>query len=166
MAKSSPAFVAELPEEVSVEALERLYAWGKTHCEQFDLRMNANGSMTVVVVRKKPGTARDRQRNLRTLLTNWGVALPQRQSGWLRIVDEADTSTPEQASTTAPQAEEESGPVPKQKTLARREGTKPTPVSTHATIAAPVEDRSWMTLRPPVNLLRTACPLTQGVTAY
>lgn len=80
---------------MSAEALERLYAWEKRSCEKFDVRMNENGTMALVVMRKKPGTARDHQRNLRTLLQNWGVALPQRQSGWLRIVDETDVSSVE-----------------------------------------------------------------------
>ena len=62
MAKSS-AFVADLPDDMSAEALERLYAWGKSSCEKFDVHMNGNGSMVLVAVRKKPGTARDHRRD-------------------------------------------------------------------------------------------------------
>ena len=111
MAKSC-AFVADLPEAMSAEALERLYAWGKSSCEKFDVHMNGNGSMVLVAVRKKPRTARDHQRNLRTLLQNWGAALPQRQAGWLRIIEETSSMPLEQAlaTTSAPsdQSEEES----------------------------------------------------------
>ncbi len=111
MAKAC-AFVADLPEDMSTDALERLYAWGKSSCENFDVHMNPTGSMTLVVVRKKPGTARDHQRNLRTLLQNWGVALPQRQSGWLRIISEEDISNMEQApATSVHQSDEDSGPA-------------------------------------------------------
>ena len=87
MAKASCAFVADLP-DMSDEAMERLYTWGKSNCSKFDVHMDANGGMKLVVERKKAGTVREHQRNLKTLLKNWGVALPERQSGWLRIIDE------------------------------------------------------------------------------
>ena len=89
MAKTSKTFVADLP-ELSGEQLEKLYAWGKSTCEQFDVHLQAaGGSMALVAVRKKPGTAREHQRNLRTLLQNWGVNLPAKQAGWLRLVNES-----------------------------------------------------------------------------
>ena len=178
MAKSC-AFVADLPEAMSAEALERLYAWGKSSCETFDVHMDENGTMALVVVRKKPGTARDHQRNLRTLLQNWGVALPQRQSGWLRIIDETDASSVEQAPATTSdpsgQSEEESSfPAraaesmrPKQKTHAgrkRAETTDRAPAAVAATPAAALIDRPR--LRPPVNLLRTATVCARAVEAY
>ena len=72
MAKSS-AFVADLPDDISAEALERLYAWGKSSCEKFDVHMNENGTMAPVVVSKKLRTARDHQRNLLTLSTELGL---------------------------------------------------------------------------------------------
>ncbi len=186
MAKSR-AFVADLPEEMSPEALERLYAWGKSSCEKFDVHMNANGTMALVVVRKKPGTARDHQRNLRTLLQNWGVALPQRQSGWLRIIDETGTSSVEQAPATTSDPsgqEDESSPVPARAAEALRPKPKTnaggkttdrapppttaptaTPATTRASAAVPV-DRPRMALRPPLNLLSTATMCAPSVEAY
>ena len=46
-------------------------------------------SMVLAAVRKKDGTARDHQRLLRTNLIHWGVELPAKQTGWLRLIDEA-----------------------------------------------------------------------------
>ena len=87
MANSSKAFVADLP-DMSEEQLAKLYAWGQS-CEQFDVHMQDGGAMTLVAVRKKCGTARDHMRLLRTNLQNWGVVLPTKQAGWLRLVDES-----------------------------------------------------------------------------
>ena len=183
MAKSC-AFVADLPEAMSAEALERLYAWGKSSCEKFDVHMYENGTMALVVVRKKPGTARDHQRNLRTLLQNWGVALPQRQSGWLRIIDETDASGVLQApATTSDPAGDESSPVPARAAEALRPQPKTraggkttdrapptaaptaTPATTRAPAAAPV-DRPRIKLHPPMNLLSTATTCAPSVEAY
>ena len=88
MASSSKAFVADLP-DLSEEQLEKLYAWGNSSCERFDLHLQEGGSMTLVAVRKKSGSARDHMRLLRTNLQNWGVSLPAKQTGWLRLVDES-----------------------------------------------------------------------------
>ena len=88
MAKISKAFVADLP-EMSEEQLEKLYSWGKSSCEQFDVHLQGGGAMTLVAVRKKAGSARDHMRLLRTNLQNWGVSLPAKLTGWLRLVDEA-----------------------------------------------------------------------------
>ena len=77
---SSKAFVADLP-DLSEEQLEKLHAWGNSSCEQFDLHMQEGGSMTLVAVRKKNGSARDHMRLLRTDLQNWGVSLPAKQTG-------------------------------------------------------------------------------------
>ena len=91
MARASRAFCADLP-DMSAEALEKLYTWGKTSCENTHVSMDANGSLILVALRKKPGSARDHQRNLRTLLQNWGVQLPQRQPGWLRLIEESEVN--------------------------------------------------------------------------
>ena len=88
MASSSKAFVADLP-DLSEEQLEKLYAWGNSSCERFDLHLQEGGSMTLVAVRKKSGSARDHMRLLRTNLLHWGVSLPAKQIGWLRLVDES-----------------------------------------------------------------------------
>ena len=183
MAKSC-AFVADLPEAMSVDALERLYAWGKSSCEKFDVHMHENGTMALVVVRKKPGTARDHQRNLRTLLQNWGVSLPQRQSGWLRIIDETDASSVEQTpATTSDPSGDESSPVParaaealrpKQKTHAGgttvdRAPPTTAPAATPATPCASVAVMTHgplMALRWPLNLLSTARTCAPSVEAY
>ena len=89
MAKASRAYRADLP-DMSAEALEKLYTWGKSSCEKTDVSMDAHGKLILLALRLKPGTARDHQRNLRTLLKNWGVELPQRQPGWLRLIDESE----------------------------------------------------------------------------
>ena len=88
MAKSGKAFVADLP-EMSEEQLEKIYVWGNSSCDQFDLHLQEGGGMTLVAVRKKSGSARDHMRLLRTNLQNWGVILPVKQVGWLRLVDES-----------------------------------------------------------------------------
>ena len=85
---SSKAFVADLP-DMTGEQMEKLYAWGKSSCEQFDVQMQTEGTVTLVAVRKKTGTARDHMRLLRTNLQNWGVTLPSKQAGWLRLVNES-----------------------------------------------------------------------------
>ena len=91
MAKASRAYRADLP-DMSAEALEKLYTWGKSSCEKTHVSMDAHGKLMLLALRMKPGTARDHQRNLRTLLQNWGVELPQRQPGWLRLIDESETN--------------------------------------------------------------------------
>ena len=135
MAKASCAFVADLP-DMSDEAMERLYTWGKSNCSKFDVHMDANGGMKLVVERKKAGTVREHQRNLKTLLKNWGVALPERQSGWLRIIDEgmdiADEHVP-----AAPDQEE---------SLARKATSADMSPHTSADINR---------LRAPINLLKS-----------
>ena len=106
MASSSKAFVADLPENMSEEQLAKLYAWGQS-CEQFDVHMQ-DGAMTLVAVRKKCGTAREHMRLLRTNLQNWGVSLPAKQTGWLRLVDESASA--EEQTSQAPTAAEASVP--------------------------------------------------------
>ena len=102
----SRAFVADRP-SLTAEQLEKLYAWGKGSCERFDVHLNDNMSMVLAAVRKKDGTARDHQRLLRTNLIHWGVELPAKQTGWLRLIDEA-TQPADLAPTTtsAPSAPE------------------------------------------------------------
>ena len=51
MARSN-AFAADLP-SLSEEQLEKLYVWGTSCCDKFDVRMNCDGTMTVVALRKK-----------------------------------------------------------------------------------------------------------------
>ena len=82
---SGKAFVADMP-DMTGEQMEKLYAWGKSSCEQFDVHMQDGGAMTLVAVRKKSASQREHQRLLRTNLQNWGVSLPAKQAGWLRLV--------------------------------------------------------------------------------
>ena len=106
MAKSA-AFAADLP-DMSAEQLAKLYAWGKSSCVKFDVQQMDNGTMLLVAVRKKPGTAREHQRLLRTSLLNWKVELPPRQANWLRLLDEAgeaESAQPEAPATTSPHQE-------------------------------------------------------------
>jgi hypothetical protein len=84
VAATSGAFVADLP-PLDPEQLSKLYTWGKHACTRFDVHMKGEGLM-LAAERKKSGTAREHQRLLRTNLLNWGVELPAKQSGWLRLV--------------------------------------------------------------------------------
>ena len=136
MASTSRAFCADLP-DMSAEALEKLYTWGKNNCERTDVSMAANGNLILVALRKKQGTARDHQRNLRTLLQNWGVELPQRQPGWLRLIDESDLNLQHPCSP----AEKESIPMSEEQELL-------------PTYAPPSLTRPTMRLQMPKNLLR------------
>ena len=83
-AATSCAFVADLP-SLDPEQLSKLYIWGQNACTRLDVHMNGEG-LTLVAERKQPGTVRELQRLLRTNLLNWGVELPAKQSGWLRLV--------------------------------------------------------------------------------
>ena len=102
----SRAFVADLPSLTS-EHLEKIYTWGKGSCDKFDVHLNDTMIMALAAARKKDGTARDHQRLLRTNIIHWGVDLPAKQTGWLRLIDEA-TQPADMAPTTtsAPSAPE------------------------------------------------------------
>ena len=89
---TSHHFEADIPELTEAQ-LEKLYAWGKSSCEAFDLRMNGDMSMVLIARRKKAGSVRDHMRLLRTNLINWGVALPTKQLGWLRLITDKGNSS-------------------------------------------------------------------------
>ena len=108
MAKSA-AFAADLPPDMTAEQLAKLYNWGKTYCCKFDVQLMDNGAMLLVAVRKKPGTARDHMRLLRTNLLHWKVEMPPKQANWLRLIDEAESARSESApqeSAPSPEREE------------------------------------------------------------
>ena len=88
---TTKGFEADLP-ELTEGHLEKLHAWGKSSCEAFDVRMNGDMTMVLLATRKKPGSVRDHMRLLRTNLINWGVALPTKQKGWLRLVTNESNS--------------------------------------------------------------------------
>jgi len=89
---TSHHFEADIP-ELSESQLEKLYAWGKSSCEAFDVRMNGDMSMVLIATRKKQDSVRGHMRLLRTNLLNWGVALPTKQVGWLRLMmDEGNSA--------------------------------------------------------------------------
>ena len=105
MAKSA-AFVADLP-DMTPDQLAKLYSWGKSSCAKFDVQQMENGAMLLVAVRKKPGSARDHMRLLRTNMMNWSVQMPAKQTGWLRlIIDEADSARSESAPLREESAEQ------------------------------------------------------------
>ena len=83
---TSNSFEADLP-ELTPEQLTKLYAWGHSSCDHWDLRMNPDMSMVLLATRKKQDNVRGHMRLLRTNLINWGVALPTKQKGWLRLVN-------------------------------------------------------------------------------
>jgi hypothetical protein len=84
---AAKSFEADLP-ELNEDQLCKLYKWGQTSCEKCDVRMNRDMTLLLVASRKKAGSVRDHMRLLRTNLINWGVALPMKQAGWLRIIPE------------------------------------------------------------------------------
>ena len=96
---TSQSFEADLP-ELTEDQLTKLYAWGQSSCEHVDVRMKPDMSMALLATRKKSGSVRDHMRLLRTNLVNWGVTLPSKQKGWLRIVTDegnSDGAAPEAA---------------------------------------------------------------------
>ena len=62
-------FEADLP-DLTPEQLTKLYAWGQSSCEAFDVRMNRDMTMVRLATRKKAGSVRDHMRLLRTNLMN------------------------------------------------------------------------------------------------
>ena len=89
---TSKSFEAELP-ELTEDQLTRLYAWGQSSCEHLDVRMKPDMSMMLIATRKKQDSVRGHMRLLRTNLLNWGVALPTKQVGWLRLImDEGNSA--------------------------------------------------------------------------
>ena len=84
-------FEADL-RELTESQLEKLYGWGKSSCEAFDVRMNGDMSMVLIATRKKQDSVRSHMRLLRTNLLNWGVSLPNKQMGWLRLVADEGNS--------------------------------------------------------------------------
>ena len=89
---TSHHFEADIP-ELSESQLEKLYAWGKSSCEKFDVRMNGDMSMVLIATRKKQDSVRGHMRLLRTNLLDLGVTtLPTKQMGWLRLVADEGNS--------------------------------------------------------------------------
>ena len=89
---TSKSFEADLP-ELTEDQLTKLYAWGQSSCEHFDVRMKPDMSMALLATRKKSGSVRDHMRLLRTNLINWGVTMPTKQLGWLRLTTDKGKST-------------------------------------------------------------------------
>ena len=131
---TSASFVADLP-PMDADQLAKMYTWGKTSCNRFDVHMEQDG-FTLVVERKKAGTVREHQRMLRTNLKNWGVDMPEKMKDWLRIVSDADQ-------LPAPVEQEESGRG------AAREETH----AREATCVIPPAVSAGPRLRAPLNLL-------------
>ena len=88
---TSKSFEADLP-ELTPDQLTKLYAWGQSSCEHLDVRMKPDMTMVLVATRKKAGSVRDNMRLLRTNLLNWGVSLPAKQLGWLRLITDKGNS--------------------------------------------------------------------------
>ena len=90
---TSKSFEADLP-ELNEDQLAKLYTWGQTTCDKCDVSMNRDMTLVLIATRKKAGSARDHMRLLRTNLINWGVMLPNKQSGWLRLVTAESIASP------------------------------------------------------------------------
>ena len=88
---TSKTFEADLP-ELTDDQLTKLYAWGQSSCEHMDFRMKPDMSMVLIATRKKQDSVRGHMRLLRTNLLNWGITLPTKQLGWLRIVKDEGNS--------------------------------------------------------------------------
>ncbi len=86
---TSTAFEAVLPESITDEQLAKVYTWGRETCTKSDVFMRG-GRTHLLAVRKEPKTARDFQRLLRTNFHNWGIELPPKQAGWLKLVSADD----------------------------------------------------------------------------
>ena len=137
MAKSR-CFVATLPNNMTDEQFEKLFTWSKVHCERSDF-VRDNECVRLLVTRAEPRTQRDFQRILRTNLLNYGVPLPAKMGGWLKLFDECeyDCIKSMAAGKIVDESEESctsSAPSPR----------SPSPPPT----------RSATMLRAPVNLLR------------
>lgn len=145
-------FVADLP-TMSPEHLAKLYTWGKNTCVRFDVHMKDDG-LTLIAERKKEGTARDHQRNLRTLLLSWQVPLQDRQNGWLRLVDQDHIPTSvgqSEAASDQPAATSEVAAAQPQQMPAEN---KPPEVNTTSAPIMPQLDKPCATtLQLPKNLL-------------
>ena len=100
------SFEADLP-EMDPEQFSKLYTWGQNACVKFDLRTDDDMTMTLAATRKKSDTARGHQRLLRTNLINWGVVLPNKQMGWLRLQSDVHADSQDSVATLARSA---SGP--------------------------------------------------------
>ena len=105
-------FEADL-RELTESQLEKLYAWGKSSCEAFDLRMNGDMSMVLIATRKKQDSVRGHMRLLRTNLLNWGVALPTKQVGWLRLMMDEGNSAEMNGAASKESADAQSNPIQK-----------------------------------------------------
>ena len=137
---TSTSFVADLP-PMDADQLAKMYTWGKTSCNRFDVHMKQDG-FTLVVERKKDGTVREHQRMLRTNLKNWGVDMPEKMKDWLRIVSDADQ-------LPAPAEQEDSGRAAAREETHAREAT--------STDMLPPPILAKLRLREPLNLLANRC---------
>ena len=81
---TSKRFEADLP-DMTEEQLSKLYLWGKSSCEHMDFRIKPDMSIVLIATRKKQDSVRGHMRLLRTNLLNWGVTLPTKQLGWIRL---------------------------------------------------------------------------------
>ena len=90
MVSLSCSFVADLP-SLNETQLVKLHAWIQKSCTTGDVHLNPDGTMKLVCTRSKAVDKRQHQRTLRTNLLNWGVELENRQTDWLRLVDEEET---------------------------------------------------------------------------
>ena len=88
---TSKSFEADLPDLTEAQH-EKLFAWGQSSCEAFDVRMHGDMTMVLLATRKKSGSVRDHMRLLRTNLINWGATMPTKQLGWLRLTTDKGKS--------------------------------------------------------------------------
>jgi hypothetical protein len=87
---TSTAFVAYLPVSITDDQLTRYVQWMKNTCIRSDFLWLSDGRVKTICVKSEPKSLRTFQRNVRTNLINWGVALPALQPGWLTLIEEND----------------------------------------------------------------------------
>ena len=109
---TSQSFEADLP-ELTEGQLEKLYAWGQSSCEHLDVRMKPDMSMMLIATREKQDSVRGHMRLLRTNLLNWGVALPTKQVGWLRLMMDEGNSAEMNGAASKESADAQSNPIQK-----------------------------------------------------
>ena len=132
-------FDATLPESMTDDHLERMFNWAKETCKSSDVYMR-EGKLHLIATRKEPKTVRQFQSLLRTSLSNWGVELPAKMSGWLELVSQEDFEKRRQE--------------PYQNTQAEKPDMIAPPVE-HEPTEFVIESKPIYRLHPPVNLLRT-----------
>lgn len=127
---SSAYFAVDLPAELSVDQLTKIYTWGQETCIQSNLIMQTNGWYLLIAQRAEERDLRSLQRLISTNLRNWGIPPPKQQKGWVRLLTKEEFEarhgggTQDVAATAAELAQEEERSVPSICSTAREASTR------------------------------------------